>query len=209
MAELSFDVLDAYPDRYGTDPTMIFRLRVAETSGDPIHTLMLRTQVQINAQLRSYSDAEKILLGDLFGGSARWGDTLRPFNWTHAATMMQGFRGSDEVELKVPCTYDFDVAAAKYFHALDGGDVPLEFLFSGTIISRGATGYAVTQVPWSKDASFPLPLATWRALVNQYWPGGGWIRLRRDTIDELVRYKTARGIPDWDKTLAVLLEGGR
>ena len=206
MPELSFDILDAYPDVYGTDPTMLFRMRIAETTGDPIHTMMVRVQIQINAQVRQYDAEEKELLADLFGDADRWGDTLRPFNWTHAATMLPGFRGSTEVELKVPCTYDFDIAAAKYMHGLRDGVIPLDFLFSGTVISRGATGYAVTQIPWHKDCEFPLPVETWRKLVDLYWPGGGWIRLGRDTIDELLRYKASVGITDWDRTIASLLE---
>lgn len=207
MPELSFDVLDAHPDVYGTDPTLLFKLRIAETSGDPIHTMMLRVQIQIDAQLRRYDDGERARLVELFGGPERWGATLRPFNWTHAATMLQGFRGSTETELSVPCTYDFDVAAAKYFHSLRGGNVPLSFLFSGTVISRGATGYAVTNIPWHKECTFPLPVATWRQTVDMYWPGGGWIRVRTDTLDALQSYKTASGFNDWDATLASLLQG--
>jgi hypothetical protein len=166
---------------------------------------MVRVQIQINAQVRSYDEQEMALLGDLFGEPARWGVTVRPFNWTHASVMLPGFRGSTEAELKVPCTYDFDVAAAKYLHGLRGGDVPLEFLFSGTVISRGATGYTVTQIPWHKACTFPLPVATWRRLVDLYWPGGGWIRLRTDTIDALLRYRSIRALPDWDSTFESLL----
>ena len=95
MPELSFDVLDARPDVYGTDPTILFKLRIAETSGDPIHTMMVRVQIQIDAQLRRYDDGERARLAELFGEPERWGETLRPFNWTHAATMLQGFRGLD------------------------------------------------------------------------------------------------------------------
>src|SRR5436190_4987019 len=104
--------------------------------------MVVRVQIQIDAQLRRYDDATRDRLSELFGERERWGETLRPFNWTHAATMLPGFRGSMETELAVPCTYDFDVAAAKYLHGLRDGDVPLSFLFSGTVISRGATGYA-------------------------------------------------------------------
>ena len=206
MPELTFDVLDGYPDVYGTDPTMLFRMRIAETSGDPVHTMMLRVQIQIDAQVRTYDPSEKELLNDLFGDAERWGATLRPFNWTHAAAMLPGFRGSTEIELKVPCTYDFDVAAAKYMHGLRSGSIPLDFLFSGTVISRGATGYAVTQIPWHKDCTFPLPVKTWRRLVDLYWPGGGWIRLRRDTIDELLKYKSVHGFTDWEQTIESLME---
>ena len=207
MPELSFDVLDAHPDVYGTDPTILFKLRIAETSGDPIHTMMVRVQIQIDAQLRRYDEGERERLAELFGRADRWGDTLRPFNWTHAATMLQGFRGTTETELAVPCTYDFDIAAAKYLHGLRGGSVPLSFLFSGTVISRGATGYAVTQIPWHKECTFPLPIETWRKTVDMYWPGGGWIRVRTDTLDALQTYKSEHGFTDWDATFGALVGG--
>jgi hypothetical protein len=207
VPELSFDVLDARPDVYGTDPTILFTLRIAETSGDPIHTMVVRVQIQIDAQLRRYDDATRDRLSELFGERERWGETLRPFNWTHAATMLPGFRGSMETELAVPCTYDFDVAAAKYLHGLRDGEVPLSFLFSGTVISRGATGYAVTQIPWHKECTYRLPVATWRQTVDLYWPGGGWLRVRTDTLDALQEYKARMGFTDWDATLGALLEG--
>jgi Family of unknown function (DUF6084) len=207
VPELSFDVLGAKPDVYGTDPTIVFTLRIAETSGDPIHTMMVRVQIQIDAQLRRYDEGERARLVELFGDTERWGETLRPFNWTHAATMLQGFRGSTETELAVPCTYDFDVAAAKYLHGLRGGNVPLSFLFSGTVISRGATGYAVTQIPWHKECTFPMPVETWRRTMDLYWPGGGWIRMRSDTLDALGAYRARRGFTDWDATIGALLAG--
>ena len=86
--------------------------------------------------------------------------------------------------------------------------MPLSFLFSGTVISRGATGYAVTQIPWHKECTFPLPVATWRQTVDLYWPGGGWIRVRTDTLDALQAYKARMGFTDWDAALEALLERG-
>ena len=53
-----------------------------------------------------------------------------------------GFTGQHRVELPVPCTYDFEVAAAKYLHALDDGEIPLLFLFSGTVFAKGDGGPA-------------------------------------------------------------------
>jgi hypothetical protein len=38
--------------------------------------------------------------------------------------------------MPVTCTYDLEVVAAKYFYALEDGEVPLEFLFSGTTSMR-------------------------------------------------------------------------
>ena len=205
MPDLAFDIVDARPDPYGAAPTMLFALRIAETSGDPIHTMVLRSQVQIDAQLRSYSEAEKARLGDLFGLKERWGDTLRPFNWTQGTTMVQGFRGSTEVDIAVPCTYDFDVAAAKYMHGLSDGVIPLSFLFSGTVISRGATGYSVTQIPWHKESTFPLPVATWQQLMAVYFPGTAWLRLRKDTLELLAERRVAGGFESWDAMFGSLI----
>ncbi len=44
-----------------------------------------------------------------------------------------GFDATTEVDLPITCTYDFEVAAAKYLHGLDGGEIPILLLFSGTI----------------------------------------------------------------------------
>lgn len=205
MPDLAFDIVAAAPDPYGAAPTMLFTLRIAETSGDPIHTMVLRTQVQIDAQLRTYSDDEKARLADLFGGKDRWGDTLRPFNWTHGTTMVPGFRGATEVDVSVPCTYDFDVASAKYMHGLSGGVIPLSFLFSGTAISRGATGYSVTQIPWHKEATFTLPVDIWRAMMDLYFPGTAWIRLRKDTLELLAERRISAGYASWDEMFDSLI----
>lgn len=206
VPDLAFDVVGAEPDRFGASPTMLFKLRIAETSGDPVHSMMLRTQIQIDAQLRSYTDDEKERLGDLFGDKARWGDTLRPFNWTHGSIMISGFRGSTEVDLPVPCSYDFDVAAAKYMSGLEDGLIPLSFLYSGTVVSRGATGYAVTQIPWHKESTFQLPVETWQAIMDAYFPGTGWIRVHRDTLDLLRRHRHDGGFNDWDSLLTHMLQ---
>ena len=39
--------------------------------------------------------------------------------------------------MPVVCTYDFEVVSVKYFSALGDGDIPLTFLFSGTIFYEG------------------------------------------------------------------------
>ena len=33
-------------------------------------------------------------------------------------TTVQGFTGSTEVDLALPCTYDFEVVGSRYLHAL-------------------------------------------------------------------------------------------
>ena len=205
MTELGFQVLDVRADEHAAAPHLLFRLRVEETSGAAVHAIALRAQLRIEPQRRPYDADEQAGLTDLFGGSDRYTATLKPFLWTHASAMVQGFEGSHEFDLPVACTYDFDVSATKYLHALRGGDVPLVLLFSGTVFTRGATGFAVEQLSWSLEASCRLPVSTWRRLMDRYFPGGGWIRLDRDAIDALGRFKSARGLTTWEQAIAELI----
>ena len=137
MTELAFAVLDAAPERYAAAPTLLVRVRLTESTGAIVHAVALRAQVQIEPQRRQYAEREQEGLADLFGPSERWSQTLRPFLWTHAVALVPGFTGAVEFDLPVACTYDFEVAAAKYLHALDDGEVPLRLLFSGTVFTRG------------------------------------------------------------------------
>jgi hypothetical protein len=205
VTDLAFEVLDVLPQEHAAAPHLLFRLRVTERSGAVVHAVALRTQLRIEPQRRPYDAAEQEGLVDLFGTADRYGSTLKPFLWTHATAMVQGFEGSREFDLPVACTYDFEVSATKYLHALRGGGVPLVLLFSGTIFTRGETGFSVEQLSWSLEARCRLPVSSWRALMDLYFPGSGWIRLERDTIDALARYRSGRGLTSWEKTLATLL----
>ena len=205
MTALALSVLDIRPEAYGMTPNLLARLRVEETSGPPVHAALLRCQVKVVVTRRQYSDAEAAGLRDLFGARERWSETLRSFSWLHAITLVQGFAGSCEVDLVLPCSYDVEVAGARYFQALRDGDVPLEFLFSGTVFARTATGFEVTQVPWDLEASCHLPVATWRDLMDRYFPNSGWLRLDRDTLHALTAYKSARGLTTWEATVEGLL----
>jgi hypothetical protein len=205
VTDLSFEVVDVAPQQHAASPHLLFRLRVTESSGEVVHAIALRAQLRIEPQRRPYDPLEQEALTDLFGTSDRYSATLKPFLWTHATAMVQGFEGSREFDLPVACTYDFDVSATKYLHALRGQDVPLVLLFSGTVFTRGARGFAVEQLSWSLEARCLLPVSLWRALMDHYFPGAGWIRLDRATIDALARFKSARGLVSWDDALAALL----
>jgi len=116
------------------------------------------------------------------------------------------FAGSTALDLPVPCTFDFNVAATKYFHALQGGEVPLELLFSGTVFPEGPAGEPrVAQVPWDREAAFRLLVRVWREMMDHYYPGSAWLCLRRDIFERLQRYKTAHGLPTWEQALEQLL----
>jgi hypothetical protein len=205
MAELTFTVVDIAPEPYAVAPTLLARVRVEETTGEPVHALALRAQVRIQPQRRRYDDTEEQALLDLFGDRTRFAQTLKPFPWLHASTVAQGFTGSTEITLPLPCTYDFEVAGTTYLHALRDGDVPLLFLFSGTVFTRGTTGFSVAQVPWDSEAACRMPVAVWRDLMETTFPGTEWVRMERDTVDALAHYRHVRGLTSWDAAVTALL----
>lgn len=204
MSDLTIDVIDGRAEPYAAVPTLMLRLVITELSGDPIHAMALRAQIQIEPQRRRYSKDEERRLLELFGEQPQWGESLRPFLWTHAGAMLTGFTGRTEVDLPVTCTYDFEVAAAKYLHSLSDGEIPLVVLFSGTVFARRDGVVSVQPVPWHVEAKYRLPVKVWRDMMDLYFPNSGWIRLRRDTIDALTRYKAERAIPTWDDTFELL-----
>ena len=206
MPELVFDCVDAEPERYGAVPTLVFKLHISEVSGEPIHAVLLRCQMRIEPHRRRYSTAEEEKLLDLFGETPRWGDTLKPLQFTNVSVMVPGFRGSIDIDVPVACTYDFEVAAAKYFHSLEDGEIPLLLLFSGTVFSKGDSGFSVQQVPWHKETSYRLPVKVWREMMDLYFPNSAWIRVRCDTLDGLQRFKARRALPMWDDAFEALLK---
>jgi len=202
---LSIAIAEARAERYAATPTLAFRMRLEDAGGEPIHSIVLRCQIRIEPQRRRYSPLEERRLLELFGETPRWGDTLKPFLWSHVSTVVPGFTGKTEVDLPVPCSYDLEVAGAKYLHSLDDGEIPLVFLFSGTIFAKGPDGLKVMPVSWNKDASFRMPARVWRELMDVYFPNAGWLRLSRDTLDLLTRYKAEHAIASWDQMFEALL----
>jgi hypothetical protein len=206
VADLAFELTDARAEPYAAVPTLTFRLEVGEASGASVHAIVLRTQVRIEPQRRRYTRAEEARLTELFGETPRWGDTLRPFLWTQLATTVPGFVGRTVVDLPMACTYDFEVAGAKYLHALEAGDIPLLFLFSGTVFTRGDGGFTAEPIAWHLEARYALPAQVWRDLMDLYFPGGGWVRLSRSSIDALQRFKSERALPTWDQAVEALVK---
>jgi hypothetical protein len=211
MPELDFQVEGAEPERAAAAPLLRFRLRVTErvrpgAPPTPVHAVALSCQIRIEPARRRYGAGEQERLQDLFGTPERWGQTLRPLLWTHAGVVVPPFEGSTLVDLPVPCSYDFSLAATRYFDALEGGEIPLCFLFSGTIFYDSPEhGLQVAQVPWDREAYFRLPASTWRALMDLYFPNGTWLCLRKDVFDRLTRFKSRHGLANWEQALEALL----
>ena len=205
MAELVFDCVGAHADRYAVSPSMSLTLRIAETSGLKLEAIALRCQIRIEPTRRQYSDAEAERLNDLFGDTQRWADTLKPLQFTTVSMMVPGFTGSVDLDLPVMLSYDLEIGSTRYFAGLEGGEIPLLLLFSGTVFSTVDGRMQAQQVPWSKEASYRLPVSLWREAIDVHFPNSAWIRMSQQTLDELQRFKTRQALPTWDATLAALL----
>jgi hypothetical protein len=105
----------------------------------------------------------------------------------------------------MPCTFDLNVAATKYFHALEDGDVPLLFLFSGTVFYEERGQLRVQQISWSKEEVFRMPVKMWREMMDRLFPNTAWLYLRRDLFDQLCAYRRAQGCINWEETVSRLL----
>lgn len=209
MAELTFTCLDVQPERYAAAPTLLFRLRIDESDGRRVRAVALRCQIRIEPSRRGYGEQEGERLLELFGERGRWGDTVKPFQFANTSTVVASFTGSIEVDITVPCSYDLEVTAGRYFHALEDGEIPFILLFSGTIFGDGENGMWIEQVPWHAEARYKMPVAVWREMMDVHFPGSGWLRLRRDTIDALAEFRASRALPTWDDAVIAVLDAAR
>lgn len=207
MPELSFRVEGADLVQFAIAPTLALKLRIDNAIPQQrIESIMLQCQVQIEATRRRYATEEQPRLLDLFGEPERWGKTLRTMLWTNVTVNVRPFTDSTLFDLHIPCTFDFNVAATKYFHALDAGEVPLALLFSGTIFyDDEERGLQVTQIPWNREANYRLPVAVWRQVIDHYYPNTSWLTVRRDVFDRLNEFKMRNSIATWDQALERLL----
>ena len=206
MPDLDFRVEGAEVLEYAAVPTLSFKLRIENLEEEPIRSVSLNTQVRIAARQRHYEAVEQKWLQELFGEPQRWGETLRSLLWTHTVLQVPRFSGSTVMDMPVTCTYDLEVVAAKYFYALEDGEVPLEFLFSGTVFYAAEGGMLQTaRISWEKEAEFRLPVRLWKEMMEHYFPNSAWVRLHRDAFDRLYDYKVRMGFPTWEAAVESLL----
>jgi Family of unknown function (DUF6084) len=205
MTELVFDCVGAAAERYAAVPSLTFQLRVTETDGERIEAIALRCQIRVEPHRRRYSAEEAERLHDLFGDTGRWAETLKPIQLATLTAMVPGFTGGTTVDLPMPCTYDLEIASTRYFSGLEDGTIPLLMLFSGTVFGLADGRLRVTQVPWSKEAAYDLPVKVFREMVDLHFPNSAWFRVHRETLDALARYKARNALPTWDDTMTALL----
>jgi hypothetical protein len=206
IPELDFGVEGASTQDPGALPTILFELRIESLGGHPVRSVLLDTQVQIAARRRRYEAADQERLADIFGAPESWGTNLRTLPWVRTTSVVPPFEASTSIELPLTCSYDLDVIANRYFGGLSGGAVPLEFLFSGTVLYTDAGGaLQASRVSWEKEASFELPVSLWQQTLERHFPGTAWIRVSQETHRHLEAERARRGEADLEGTLAYLI----
>jgi hypothetical protein len=190
-----FAVTHAAHLAFAAAPTMVFAVTASDASELEVNSMSLSVQVMIDPARRGYDDDARARLAELFGPPASWTPSTQSLSWARVAAAVPRFAGETAFSLELACTYDLEVAAAKYFYAVRDGVVPLSFHFAGTIFYAGADGkLQMTPVPWSSTAQFAMPVAAWRAMIDDHYPGGGWIRLDARTLELLNARRAQRGL---------------
>jgi len=201
MTAVRFAIASVRSDPQAAAPTLVFRVVAEEPSGAPIQAALLRCQVYIDVTHRRYSGAEGERLSEIVGDRTRWKDTMRPLLWATVPIVLSCCHGTVDLEVPISCSYDFEVASAKYLGALDGGEIPLVFMFSGTIFYAGRSAVSVCQLPLDTETSFRLPVESWREAMRQHFGDSRWIRLDRQGFDALDRVRRLRGFVTWNQVV--------
>ena len=204
--DVDFEVLGARPVKYAAAPMLTLDLQVTESAGAPVYMIALTIQLMIEPARRSYDDATRARLVELFGAPERWAVTTRSLVWAKLDVLVPAFTGTTTVTVPIACHYDLELAAAKYLHSLPDGEAPLALHFNGMIYYPGDDGgLQMALIPWSKSIDFRMPVAVWQETIAHYYPGTAWVAVRADTFEALQREKLARGLATLDACVSELL----
>jgi hypothetical protein len=205
VPDLHFQVESVEATPNAAAPQLSFKVRVTDAERQPIHSIALRVQVQIEPARRRYTVAEQEHLAELFGEPERWSKSVHPLLWSNVQVNVPGFDGSAVFDVPVPCTFDFNVAITKYIYGLEAGEIPTTLLFSGTIFHAGRMGLQIAQIPWDREATYKVPVELWKQMMDLYYPHTAWICLQREVFEKLCQFKAQRGIPTWEQTFERML----
>jgi hypothetical protein len=203
VPSLTFSVEGAERVEHAAVPTIAFALRIESGDERPVRSVLLDVQLQIAARRRHYDDAARDRLFELFGPPEQWGTSLRTLLWTRATLVVPAFTGRTVVQLPIACSYDLEVAASRYFDALVDGEVPLEFLFSGTVFY--GTPLQAARISWESEAGYRLPVSLWRETMDRYFRGTAWLRLPKGSFDRLTAHKSRHALATWEDVVDSLL----
>lgn len=206
VPQLAFSVVNAEAEPRAAVPTLRITLAVENRAGGAVQSVMLTAQIRIDVARRGYDRATQARLADLFGAPERWGETARSLLWTHATTVIPSFDGQTVAALLVPCTYDFEVAVAKYLSGIEDGDIPIELLFTGSVFYTDPEGLLRTaRIGWDVETSYRMPVRVWKDIMEHYFPNTAWIRVQRDSFDRLYAYRTEHALHSWEQAIDALV----
>ena len=207
MPDLDFKISGDKSAERGLTPLLHFKIEIVNgTPSEKIQSVMLHSQIQVQSAQRAYTPSEKEKLRELFGRPEDWGRTLRNKLLAHANCIVPAFAERAEAVLVIPCTFDLNVAATKYFYALEDGEVPLLFLFSGTVFYSGQDGrLQIQQISWEKEAAWRMPIAAWHSMMNHHYPDSAFVCLDRGMFDRLYEFKRQHGFATWEQAMERLL----
>jgi hypothetical protein len=204
--QLEFAVLGARALERAAVPTIVLTLAIDRVAGPPVRSLTVAARIDIAPARRPYDEREEERLTDLFGAPSQWDGTLGTLPWARTTLLVGAFSERVTAPAAVTCSYDFEVAAAKYLHALGDGDIPIELMFSGTILyADDERGVQASPIPWDREASYCVPVAVWRQAMRSVFGDTAWLRLPRATFDRLCAYRRQLGVPDWEQAIESLL----
>ena len=208
MPELKIEVRSFHAASNLASPAIALELGISNHPfNEPIHSVILRCQIQIETPRRRYSATEQVKLRDLFGEPERWGQTLRPVLWTNVITNVPAFTGSAIVTVLIPCTFDLQETATKYFHGIQDGTVPLTLLFSGTVFYESSGGQLqAAPISWNTEARAAFPVDLWKQAIDLHYPNLAWLSVRRDIFERLYDFKVREGLATFDEALDRLME---
>lgn len=203
----AFEILGVRPLESAATPTLAFAVRATDLSGIRIYTAALSVLFTVEPGKRTYEPEERVRLVELFGAPERWASTTGAFRWSQVDVLVPSFTGETHFEIRMPCTFDHEIAATKYFGGLTDGVAPLQLHFNGTVFYEGSGGrLQLMPMPWDRSVRSELPLGVWRAMIDHHYPHGAWVRVGEETLRRLTRLKADRGRPTFEAAVSDLLD---
>ena len=205
--EPEFEITSVEPVQRSVAPTLRFSGRITTEPDRPVYAVALTAMFTVEPAKRSYDGPERERLIELFGGPERWASTTGAFRWAQVETVVPGFTGNGEFTLDVPCSFDLEIASAKYFGALEAGSVPLRIHFNGSVFYEADDGRVqVVLIPWDRTVRFEMPVDAWRRMASEHHPFRSWLPLSTETVGRIERRKARLGSPTFDACVSELLD---
>lgn len=210
LPDLDFAVTGARAMTDAAVPTLLFRLALSRTGGGRVRSVSLNADVRIAVDRRGCDRVDRLVMARIFGQPEQWATSMRPLTWARISTVVPPFDERTETDLAVPCSRDMDLAVTSYFHGVRDGEVPLDFLFSGTVFHDGRDGRLRTaQISWAKDATCRVPAALWHEVTGRYDGGTSWMPLSPGTYRDITAHRDRHALTGWDETISDLLARAR